>query len=70
MKCPFLHRFSSQENRVKIRNLKHHARSGAWVEIAPGSPSQAPRAGRDRDRGSRSSPNCPSDRSDLSENSD
>ena len=41
------------------RLLKHHTRSGAWVEITPGSPSQASRAGRDRDRGSRSSPNCP-----------
>jgi hypothetical protein len=30
------------------RLLKHHARSGAWIEIHPGSPSQAPRAGRDR----------------------
>ena len=49
------------------RLLKHHARSGAWVEISPGNPSQAPRAGRDRDR---SSPNCPSDMSELSENSD
>ena len=52
------------------RLLKHHARSGAWVEITPGSPSQAPRAGRDRDRGSRSSPNCPSDMSEPSDNSD
>ena len=35
-------------------------RSGAWVEITPGSPSQAPpRAGRDRDRSSHASPNCP-----------
>ena len=42
------------------RLLKHYTRSGAWVEITPGSPSQAPRAGRDRDRGSHSSPNCPS----------
>ena len=25
------------------RLLKHHARSGAWIEIHPGSPSQAPR---------------------------
>ena len=41
------------------RLLKHHTRSGAWVEITPGSPSQASRAGRDRDRGSRLSPNCP-----------
>ena len=48
------------------RLLKHHARSGAWVELSPGNP-QAPRAGRDRDR---SSPNCPSDMSELSENSD
>eukprot|EP00315_Gephyrocapsa_oceanica_P018009 CAMPEP_0185403368 /NCGR_PEP_ID=MMETSP1364-20130426/92262_1 /TAXON_ID=38817 /ORGANISM="Gephyrocapsa oceanica, Strain RCC1303" /LENGTH=213 /DNA_ID=CAMNT_0028005667 /DNA_START=9 /DNA_END=651 /DNA_ORIENTATION=+ len=43
---------------------------GAWVEITPGSPSQAPCAGRDRDRGSRSSPNCPSDMSEPSDNSD
>ena len=49
------------------RLLKHHARSGAWVELSPGNPSQASRAGRDRDR---SSPNCPSDMSELSENSD
>ena len=38
-----------------------NARSGAWIEIHPGSPSQAPRAGRDRDRGPHSSPNCLSD---------
>ena len=50
------------------RLLKHYTRSGAWVEITPGSPSQAPRAGRDRDRGSRSSPNCPSDMSEPSDN--
>ena len=49
------------------RLLKHHTRSGAWVEITPGSPSQAPRAGRDRDRGSHSSRNCPSDMSEPSE---
>ena len=44
------------------RLLKHHARSGAWVELSPGNPSQASRAGRDRDR---SSPNCPSDMSEF-----
>ena len=35
-----------------------------------GSPSQAPRAGRDRDHGSPSSPNCPSDVPEPSDNSD
>ena len=42
-------------------------RVGRGVELSPGNPSQASRAGRDRDR---SSPNCPSDMSELSENSD
>ncbi|EOD15228.1 hypothetical protein EMIHUDRAFT_245911 [Emiliania huxleyi CCMP1516] len=41
------------------RLLKHHARSGAWIEIHPGSPSQAPRAGRDRDRGPSLEPELP-----------
>ena len=52
------------------RLLKHHARSGAWIEIHPGSPSQAPRAGRDRDRGPHSSPNCLSDVPEPSDCSD
>ena len=54
------------------RLLKHHARSGAWIEILPGSPrlSQAPRAGRDRDRGPHSSPNCLSDVPEPSDCSD
>ena len=52
------------------RLLKHHARSGAWIEITPGSPSQARRAGRDRDRGPHLSPNCPPDMSEPSDYSD
>ena len=42
---------------------KHFSRSGAWVEITPGSRSQAPCTGRDRDRGSHSLEpvNCLSD---------
>ena len=52
------------------RLLKHHARSGAWIEITPGSPSQARRAGRDRDRGPHLSPNCPLDMSEPSDYSD
>ena len=52
------------------RLLKHHARSGAWIEIHPGSPSQAPRTGRDRDRGPHSSPNCLSDVPEPSDCSD
>ncbi|EOD26864.1 hypothetical protein EMIHUDRAFT_236421 [Emiliania huxleyi CCMP1516] len=49
------------------RLLKHHARSGACIEITPGSPSQARRAGRDRDRGPHLSPNCPPDMSEPSD---
>ena len=57
---------------VTARLLKHHPRSGAWIEIHPGSPSQAPRprAGRDRDRGPHSSPNCLSDVPEPSDCSD
>ena len=48
------------------RLLKHYTLD----EITPGSPSQAPRAGRDRDCGSPSSPNCPSDVPEPSDYSD
>ena len=56
------------------RLLKSTTRAlhGAWIEIHPGSPSQAPRprAGRDRDRGPHSSPNCLSDVPEPSDCSD
>ena len=52
--------------------ISHCTRSGASIEIeiTPGSPSQAPRAGRDRDRGPHSSPNCLSDVPEPSDCSD
>ena len=45
-------------------------KADAKIEIHPGSPSQAPRAGRDRDRGPHSSPNCLSDVPEPSDCSD
>ena len=54
------------------RLLKHHARSGAWVEITPGRALARPRALAATATAAlaRARPNCPSDMSDLSENSD
>ena len=61
--------FRRKESREKrIQRTGHHQFGDLRVELSPGNPSQASRAGRDRDR---SSPNCPSDyMSELSENSD
>ena len=66
----WLDELPSEVAATTARLLKHYMRSSAWVEITPGSPSQPPRAGRDRDCGPHSSPNCPSDMSEPSDNSD